>query len=438
MNKTPELLVIASYPPKGEKHSSAIVGGAMYAKNTLQAVIKAAGEKQQETRITVLAEAFHRKKESYEEDGIQVKRFWKRNSITTYISLLKEIAVQHKSTESVIIEFEFAMFGDRLSLLPLPLFLLTLKLMGKRTVFVFHQVVDNIGDMGGHLNLKETGIKTSILNHILRTLYASLMIFSDEVIVFEEILKKRLGRLGNARKITVIPFGTETFSPIPSQTEARKKLGLPENAFVIFTFGFIAWYKGSDWLVEQFSRLNAGRKLKIEDREILPSNIRLILGGGGNPNHMNKPYYVDYVQKVTTLAIAAGVTVTGFIPEDDLPLYFAASDIILLPYRTMMSSSGPLSLAFSFKKPFLLSKPLAPFFQTEDVRAALSASQLTSDDVTFALDNTFVDKLQTLRGNEKKMQQIKNLSERIGKERNWKDIGEKYFEVFFKELSSRT
>lgn len=419
--KNRKLLVIASYPPKGEKHSRAIVGGAMYAKNTLQAVMAAAKKKQTKPHITVLAEAFHGKKETYTEDSIQVKRFWKRSSITAYTSLLQEIFSQHKDTKTVVIEFEFAMFGDRLSLLPLPLFLLILKLMGKRTIFVFHQVVDHIGDMGGHLNIKESGIKTTLLNKILQFLYTSLLLLSDEVIVFEEVLRKRLARLGDSSKIRVIPFGTETFPHPPSPIDARRKLKLPENSFIVFVFGFIAWYKGSDWLVDTVAK----------DQGLKTNDITVILGGGGNPNHMNKPYYVSYIERVKEEAQKAGITVTGFIPEEDLPLYFQAADLILLPYRTMMSSSGPLSLAFSFHKPLLLSEALAPVFATEDMAEALKEAGLTEDDVSFPLNDTFPSLLTAVATDTALQKKLTNLSRIIAHKRTWETIGDMYYDAFF-------
>jgi glycosyltransferase involved in cell wall biosynthesis len=420
MDKSPQLLVIASYPPRGEKHSKAIVGGAMYAKNTLQALMSAASKQNVNPQITVLAEAFNGKKETYTEDNLRVKRFWKRNSISTYFSLLKAIVTQHTHTNTIVIEFEFAMFGDRLALLPLPVFLFILRLMRKRVIFVFHQVVGHIGEMGEHMNLKESGMKTNLLNRILKLFYALLVNLSSEVIVFEEILKKRLG---SGKKITVIPFGTERFSDIPSQAEARQKLNLPHDTFILFTFGFIAWYKGSDWLVNEIAK---DQRLRTKD------HITLILGGGGNPNHMNKPYYNNYVRNVREKAEANGIIVTDFIPEADLPYYFAASDLVILPYRALMSSSGPLSLAFSFRKPFLLSKPLTPLFLSEDLREALRTSGLTENEIIFPLDDTFPEKLQALQKDPTLLKKVAELSTRIGEKRNWNEIGKMYYDAFFK------
>lgn len=218
MQDNSTLLVIASYPPKGEKHSKAIVGGAMYAKNTLEETLTAARQANFDPEIIVLAEALFGKKESYTEDGIRIKRFWRRNSPFTFFQLLNEVS-RYPQARTIIIEFELVMFGDSLSLLDLPLFLLILKLQGKRIVFVFHQVLANVSEIAGHLNLPEKSFKTSLFNFLYQSLCRLLLQLSSEIIVFEEVLRKRLHALSKHKKITVIPFGTEIF---PKKHQRRK------------------------------------------------------------------------------------------------------------------------------------------------------------------------------------------------------------------------
>jgi len=58
----------------------------------------------------------------------------------------------------------------------------------------------------------------------------------------------------------------------------------------------------------------------------------------------------------------------GFLDEKDLPVYFGAADLVVLPYRTFMSSSGPLSLAQAMGKPFILSEEAARVLKTQDFK----------------------------------------------------------------------
>ena len=82
MNKE-NIIVIASYPPQGEKHHNSIGGGASYTKNTIQSLQKTLNKhhKELEYSIIVLAEQLEGTNLHYQEDSIQVKRIWRRNSL---------------------------------------------------------------------------------------------------------------------------------------------------------------------------------------------------------------------------------------------------------------------------------------------------------------------------------------------------------------------
>ncbi len=56
--KKQNIVVIASYPPQGKKHHHSVVGGAWYAKNTVDALQKMLNKhhKEHQYSITVLAE----------------------------------------------------------------------------------------------------------------------------------------------------------------------------------------------------------------------------------------------------------------------------------------------------------------------------------------------------------------------------------------------
>lgn len=148
---------------------------------------------------------------------------------------------------------------------------------------------------------------------------------------------------------------------------------------------------------------------------------------------MNKPYYAAYIHDVKEKAARAGILVTDFIPEAALPHYFQTADLVLLPYRTLMSSSGPLSLAFSFRKPFLLSTAFRPLFMTADIQQALKKSHLTTDDLTFPLDTSFPDRLQEIAENKALLERITELSATIAEHRSWREIGKRYYDIFFKQ-----
>ena len=52
------------------------------------------------------------------------------------------------------------------------------------------------------------------------------------------------------------------------------------------------------------------------------------------------------------------ISMTGFVPEENISNYYSVADLCMIPYREFISSSGPLSLALSYQRPVILSKEL--------------------------------------------------------------------------------
>lgn len=410
------LLVIASYPPKGTTHHRKIVGVASYSKNTISSL-------PENVSITVLAEDLKDNNNLYKDSkNVVVKRVWKRGKLSSYIKLFKEV-LKHKDTTNILFEFELSMFGGMFSLLPLPLFLVALKLTGKKVTFVFHQVILDIKEIHGHLNISENSFYTGFLNLLLYLFYALVSKSPDKIIVFEEVLKKRLSRFVKEQKIIVIPHGVEEFKNTPTKTVAREKLNIRNGDFVILCFGFIAWYKGTDWIVKAFSTIVKTNKSN--------QKLTLIIAGGPNPNHLDKKYYRDYVSKIEKECKKNNVILTGFVPEKKIPLYFQASDLVVAPYRTLMSASGPLSLAISFKKPFLVAKNLSEIFDTKDIKEIMENAKIEKEDLVFDLNGQLVEKIKVLAKNRRLEKKLTTLPSILKKERNWHNIGRDYYEKIF-------
>ncbi len=428
-----KIIAITSYPARGKTHGEQVVGIASYAKNTFRAILGAAsldseidgesrraGVEKNKLSIEVLAEKLDAEND-YTERGIQVKRLWKRNSFTAFPTLLREILkTTNNDSKTVLIEFELAMFGNLLYILPFPIFLAVLKLMGKRIIFVMHQVIDDLEDIAPHINLSQRSFTTDLMDVVLKLFYSYILFIATKVIVFEEGLKESLSARGETRKIVVIPHGVEEFKNIPGRIEARKKLGVKNNSFVILSFGFLAWYKGTDWLVHAINDI----KKKNKGRD-----IALVLAGGPNPNHTDKNYYQRYIKGIMNESKKNGFMVTGFVKERDIPMYFKAADLVVFPYRTFMSSSGPLSIALSFKKPFLLSPKLRDVLMADDMKEMLNEAHLKIDNLVFEdFNGDFANKLSKIRTNSKLMGKIVKFAAFARRARAWEKIGKKYYE----------
>ena len=133
-----------------------------------------------------------------------------------------------------------------------------------------------------------------------------------------DLLDKRYKIRLNADEVVITPNGVdlERFASLPSTPElARQQLDLPSSPTVMCT-GHLYSGRGAD--------------LFLALAKEIPQAHFVWVGG--------KPKDVEIWK---SRAQSDNVTFTGFIPNQDLPLYQSAADILLMPYsRSIMGSSG--------------------------------------------------------------------------------------------------
>lgn len=416
-NNIQEVLVIASFPKHGSTHGPATVGVASYTKNMLVGLLDSAHKDGTKLDITVLADRLaNHPTQNYIDSGLRVKRVWKRNNIWLYIHLLKEIITHPAPT--VVVAFELAMLGGPLVTGFLPLFLLTMRLLGKQSILVCHHTILNLADLSGHIGVRPRSLKLTLLNAALACFYRMTCTLSTKIIVFEEHFRQLLSRYTHAEKFIVIPHGVEKAYATITKQRARCQLHI-KREYVVLAFGFIGWYKGTDWIARVAQNLK-----RVGNR-----NVRIIIAGGPNPNHIDKPYYQTYVARVNRLVRQSGgrVTVTGFVPETRIAEYFAASDVVLFPYRTVMSASGPLAMALRWGKPFLLSRAMESLTKTDDFAYALSQSGIMEKDMFFPLSSRGLARcVRQLIYRPNLHRRFANASRMIRESRNFVSVGMQY------------
>ncbi|QQS43311.1 glycosyltransferase [Candidatus Roizmanbacteria bacterium] len=388
------ILVVTSYPEKGTIHGEGTVGIASYTKNTLLHVLKTNPLHSFSIMAEVLSE-----KEIYEEDGMNIQRIWKRNSLTSLFRLFQEMM---KPYQQIIIPFEVYMFGNAFFAGIFLSFLAFMKLLGKKITIIVHQVPEGIDDVETHT------LRARLFPFLKHVLYNLITFSARTVVIFEETFKKRLG---NKKNIVVIPHAVEPVNQLP-QIEAKKKLDIPDKTPLVLYFGFLSPYKGVDQLIEAWEQT---------------SPYILILAGGGNPNHMTNPEYQKYIQGLHSEAEKKDIQITGFVLEEDLNVYFSAADIIILPYRTFFSSSGPLSLAFAYEKPVLLSPALSEYFSSEDFAQTLKENALQKNELISKIEKEPLAKhLEQVLRNYNRYQ---TFSRELKQKRSWNTIGKKYADL---------
>lgn len=163
--------------------------------------------------------------------------------------------------------------------------------------------------------------------------------YFDRVLVHGELAKQRvINEIGaDPRKVYIVPHGSyEGYYPnYVNKDIARSYFDIGGHDFVFLFFGNIKAYKGVEELIEAYSRLRKKRK-----------DIKLIIAGRVFEKDAGK-YIEKAVKKDSSIIFRP-----GFIEESDVQFYFNAANVVILPYKKILTS-GAAILSFSFKKPIL-------------------------------------------------------------------------------------
>ena len=207
----------------------------------------------------------------------------------------------------------------------------------------------------------------------------------------------------------------ERFAVVQAVSTNHNKLLRLEERNYITTALFVNWYKGSDWITKTISRTKS-------------RGIKLLLAGGESSTLKNKAYYQKFYKDTARVAKKSNKVIhTDFIPEKYINRYFAASDVVVLTYRVLMSSSGPLTHALMHQQPVLFSTNLQQYFQNEDVRVALQKSDLKYTDIMFDLDSrNFMQKIKLVR---KSPESFVEFSRLLGQSRLISDVAKRYTKI---------
>lgn len=147
----------------------------------------------------------------------------------------------------------------------------------------------------------------------------------------------------DASRLAVIPHGeygffTRDAGPIDREA-ARAGLGLGPQHDVALFFGFIREYKGLDALFEAWPAVARARP-----------GARLLVAG--DPARMERHRRLQLEKLAARLGV---VHRFGYVPVSDVSRYFAAADVLVMPYRHV-SQSGVLFLALSLGLPVVATR----------------------------------------------------------------------------------
>ncbi|MEN7551440.1 glycosyltransferase [Rapidithrix thailandica] len=158
---------------------------------------------------------------------------------------------------------------------------------------------------------------------------------NDGFVTLSEAVKRDLLQFRPNAKVLFHPHPLYShFGKKQEKAQARKLLQLPKERKIILFFGLIRAYKGLDTLLEAFGKLDASYHLLVagEAYEDMEKYQALI---AQNPNR-------DRVQMHN-----------HYIAESEVPNYFSAADVCVLPYKTA-TQSGVTAISFHFDLPVIV------------------------------------------------------------------------------------
>lgn len=146
-----------------------------------------------------------------------------------------------------------------------------------------------------------------------RVLSRSSVIMSASVFMADRL------RAEHGFKSRIVPLGVDTdkFSPAEDRALVRRKLGLPEDRFIVFTVRNLAPRMGLENLVAAAARV----------ADNVPEAY-FIIGGRG--------YLMPRLEAmIKEKGLGGRVKLTGYIEEQDLAMYYQAADVFVLPTKEL-------------------------------------------------------------------------------------------------------
>lgn len=145
---------------------------------------------------------------------------------------------------------------------------------------------------------------------------------ADRVVATSPQEKQQMQMLSRQGRVEMIPCGTDVnrFGSVQRQI-ARQKLGLEPATKMVLYVGKFSPRKGIETLVQAIaqSQLRAS------------GDLRLVIAGGSDPSQDDAPER----DRIKGIVIEQGLndltTFPGYLDDADLPLYYAAADVCVVP-----------------------------------------------------------------------------------------------------------
>lgn len=263
---------------------------------------------------------------------------------------------------------------------------------GPRTVVTMHQVVDPAAIDSDYTRMHRIGVPPSAARLGIRSVQRSIRSLADAVFVHEPAFAAVVPGA------VTIPHGIEAVTAPNDREAARAALGL-DDRITVLCFGFVAPYKGIELAAEAAQRLG-GR-------------VNLVIAGGAHPRLEARHGYARTLEH----RYADVARFTGYVSDEDVPRWFRAADVAVLPYPTPHASSGVLALALAHETPVLVSRAMS---ETSGLPASLGFTDVA--DLAARLDR--------LSTRPEELVGLRDTVAHLRHERGWQAVARRHLEVY--------
>lgn len=302
---------------------------------------------------------------------VKVTNAWRYDDT---LSAFKVFQVASRLRAEIIqIHHEYLLYGSPVkSTIFMFLLLPLLKLLRKPIVVMVHSVVAK--DSMSPLFLEYGLTHARFLSYLVLIFFMKyICILADKVIVYTNLAKRILCEdYGIAtEKIVVIQHGAPKVKIIK---DAKEKLGLQGKKVLVF-FGFLRPKKGLEYLVEA----------ALKARMSLPNLVVLIVGG----THERMPDVSRSLHHYCQEKRADFIFFTGFVPEEELPIYFSAADAFIFSYNdSIASASGAMHMILGYGKAIIATN-IPKFCELREAEAGIIVPPNDSDALCNAIVSVF-------------------------------------------------
>lgn len=219
---------------------------------------------------------------------------------------------------------------------------------------------EDYDDSGGELaQLEARGLVS--LDRFAYPLNGAVVRAARALIVHSEFASRQIQPLAPGTPVGVIPMGIAPLARITA-AEARARVNLPVDTFVVAAFGEVHPYK----------RVTVALQAFAEFRSKFPNALLTLIG-------RESPHY-DVEAVIRLLGLENAVRRVGFAPSADYADYVAAADLCLnLRYPTAGETSASLLRLLSAGKAVIVTRADAYADLPDDVCAKIDADEYEHD-----------------------------------------------------------